>query len=130
MRAAGEHGRGGEDGEHDGILRAARYSRPMLRGAIAAALTPLAGGGAVLDESAFEPYVAFLAAHGIDGLLALGTTGEGVLFDVEERKRVAELFLAAAADAPGRRPLRRADDRGHRRASPSTLRKPARTPSP
>ena len=67
----------------------------MLRGAIAAALTPLVGGGAVLDESAFEPYVAFLAQHGIDGLLALGTTGEGVLFDLDERKRVAELFLAA-----------------------------------
>ncbi len=66
----------------------------MLRGAIAAALTPLAGAGAAIDESAFEPYVAFLAEHGIDGLLALGTTGEGVLFDREERKRVAELFIA------------------------------------
>jgi dihydrodipicolinate synthase/N-acetylneuraminate lyase len=66
----------------------------MLRGAIAAALTPLLGAGTELDESAFEPYVAFLAANGIDGLLALGTTGEGVLFDVGERKRVAELFIA------------------------------------
>lgn len=66
----------------------------MLRGAIAAALTPLAAGGAVIDEDAFEPYLAFLAAHGIDGVLALGTTGEGVLFDVDERKRIAELFLA------------------------------------
>lgn len=66
----------------------------MLSGAIAAALTPLKGGGFELDEDAFEPYVAFLAANGIDGLLALGTTGEGVLFDVDERKRVAELFLA------------------------------------
>lgn len=65
----------------------------MLRGAIAAAVTPLAGGGAVLDEDAFLPYVAFLAQHGVDGVLALGTTGEGVLLDVDERKRVAELFL-------------------------------------
>ena len=67
----------------------------MLRGAIAAALTPLRGGGFELDEDAFEPYVGFLAANGVDGLLALGTTGEGVLFDVDERKRVAELFLAS-----------------------------------
>ena len=65
----------------------------MLRGTIAAALTPLAGGGAALDEDAFAPYVAFLAEHGVDGLLALGTTGEGVLLDIDERKRVAELFL-------------------------------------
>ena len=66
----------------------------MLRGTIAAALTPLVGGGFEVDEDAFEPYVGFLAAHGVDGLLALGTTGEGVLFDVDERKRVTELFLA------------------------------------
>jgi dihydrodipicolinate synthase/N-acetylneuraminate lyase len=66
----------------------------MLKGAIAAAVTPLAGGGAVLDEDAFDPYAAFLAGHGLDGILALGTTGEGVLLDVAERKRVAELFLA------------------------------------
>jgi dihydrodipicolinate synthase/N-acetylneuraminate lyase len=70
----------------------------MLRGAIAAALTPLIGAGAGLDENAFEPYVAFLAANGIDGLLALGTTGEGVLFDVDERKRVAELFIACRGE--------------------------------
>src|SRR4029077_18316663 len=81
-----------------GILRAARYSRPVLRGAIAAALTPLIGGGALVDEDAFEPYVEFLAANGVDGLLALGTTGEGVLFDVDDRKRVAELFLACRGE--------------------------------
>ena len=71
----------------------------MLHGAIAAALTPLAGGGAAVDEAAFEPYVDFLAEHGIDGVLALGTTGEGVLFDLEERKRIARLFIDAGAGA-------------------------------
>ncbi|HZT45488.1 MAG TPA: dihydrodipicolinate synthase family protein [Gaiellaceae bacterium] len=69
----------------------------MLRGAIAAAVTPLAAGGSVLDEDAFAPYVDFLAGHGLDGLLALGTTGEGVLFGLDERKRVAELYVTAAA---------------------------------
>src|SRR5437867_3284492 len=67
----------------------------MLRGAIAAALTPLTDDGAV-DEAVFDSYLAFLASHGIDGVLALGTTGEGVLFGVEERKRIAELFVRAA----------------------------------
>lgn len=62
----------------------------MLKGAIAAAVTPL-------DEAAFRPYVDFLAGHGVDGILALGTTGEGVLFSVDERRRIAELFHEAAA---------------------------------
>jgi dihydrodipicolinate synthase/N-acetylneuraminate lyase len=69
----------------------------MLRGAIAAALTPLTAAGATLDEDAFAPYVDFLAGHGVDGLLALGTTGEGVLLDLDERGRVAELYIEAAA---------------------------------
>src|SRR3954462_4276034 len=70
----------------------------MLRGAIAAALTPLIGGGAQIDEDAGEPYVDFLARHGVDGVLALGTTGEGVLFDPDERRRIAELFIDAGRD--------------------------------
>jgi dihydrodipicolinate synthase/N-acetylneuraminate lyase len=70
----------------------------MLRGAIAAALTPLAGGGAELDEDAFGPYVDFLAAGGLDGILAMGTTGEGMLFFRDERMRIAELFIAAGRD--------------------------------
>jgi N-acetylneuraminate lyase len=67
----------------------------MLRGALAAAVTPLDGDR--IDEAAFGPYVDFLAAGGLQGMLALGTTGEGLLFDVSERKRVLELFLEAAA---------------------------------
>ena len=66
----------------------------MLRGTLAAAVTPLDGDR--LDEDAFAPYVRFLAAGGLDGLLALGTTGEGLLFRLDERKRTLELFLAAA----------------------------------
>ena len=69
---------------------------PGLRGAVAAALTPLRDGGARLDEEAFAPYVDFLAAGGLDGVLVLGTTGEGILFSVEERTRAVELFVAAS----------------------------------
>jgi dihydrodipicolinate synthase/N-acetylneuraminate lyase len=69
----------------------------MIRGALAAALTPLRDGGAALDEDAFGPYVDFLVDGGLDGILALGTTGEGILLSVTERKRVAELFLAGSS---------------------------------
>jgi dihydrodipicolinate synthase/N-acetylneuraminate lyase len=64
----------------------------VLKGALAAALTPLRDGGSALDEDAFAPYCEFLRE--LDGVLALGTTGEGILLAVEERKRVVELFVA------------------------------------
>jgi dihydrodipicolinate synthase/N-acetylneuraminate lyase len=65
----------------------------MLRGALAAAVTPLRAG--VFDLPAVGPYVDFLAAHGLDGALVLGTTGEGVLFSPEERRDVASAFVEA-----------------------------------
>ena len=68
----------------------------MLRGALAAALTPLRDAGEALDEDAIAPYVDFLATGGVDGLLALGTTGEGFLLPVEQRMRAAQLFAEAA----------------------------------
>jgi dihydrodipicolinate synthase/N-acetylneuraminate lyase len=58
---------------------------------IAAALTPLRDGGAALDLDAFEPYLEFLAGHGIDGVLALGTTGEGMNLTLDERRAALEV---------------------------------------
>jgi dihydrodipicolinate synthase/N-acetylneuraminate lyase len=69
----------------------------VLRGRLAAPVTPLRDDGAALDEDAFSPYVDFLAAGGLDGILALGTTGEGILLSSDERERAAELFIAAGA---------------------------------
>jgi dihydrodipicolinate synthase/N-acetylneuraminate lyase len=69
-----------------------------LRGAIAAAVTPLREGGRHLDAEAFGRLVGFLAGGRMDGLLACGTTGEGVLLTVDERRRATELFLAARPD--------------------------------
>ena len=68
----------------------------QLRGALAAALTPLRDAGEALDEEAIPSYVDFLAAGGVDGLLALGTTGEGFLLPLEQRMRAAQLFKEAA----------------------------------
>jgi dihydrodipicolinate synthase/N-acetylneuraminate lyase len=66
-----------------------------LRGAIAAAVTPLRDGGGALDLDSIPSLVRFLADGGVDGLLACGTTGEGVLLSVQERQRVARAFLDA-----------------------------------
>jgi dihydrodipicolinate synthase/N-acetylneuraminate lyase len=66
----------------------------MLGGALAAAVTPLRDSA--FDQAAAEPYVDFLAGHGLDGVLVLGTTGEGVLFSTDERREIATAFLAAA----------------------------------
>jgi dihydrodipicolinate synthase/N-acetylneuraminate lyase len=67
----------------------------MLRGALAASVTPLRDGGDAVDHDAFGPLVQFLVAGGLDGILALGTTGEGIMLSLTERRAVAELFLAA-----------------------------------
>jgi dihydrodipicolinate synthase/N-acetylneuraminate lyase len=70
----------------------------MLHGAIAAAVTPLRDGGSAIDDRAFGPLVRFLADGGIDGALACGTTGEGILLSVDERKRAGERFVAERSD--------------------------------
>jgi dihydrodipicolinate synthase/N-acetylneuraminate lyase len=71
--------------------------RGPLNGTVPAAVTPLRDGGASLDEDVIDPYLDFLIAHGATGVLAMGTTGEGILLDTRERLRVAERFIAAAA---------------------------------
>ena len=54
---------------------------------IAAALTPLRDGGRELDVEAIVPYLGFLSDAGIEGVLLLGTTGEGILLSLSERKK-------------------------------------------
>jgi dihydrodipicolinate synthase/N-acetylneuraminate lyase len=68
----------------------------MLRGALAASITPLIDNGNAVDADAFPSLVDFYVAAGLDGVLALGTAGEGILLSVEERRLVADLFLQAA----------------------------------
>jgi dihydrodipicolinate synthase/N-acetylneuraminate lyase len=67
----------------------------VLKGTLAAALTPLRDGGRAVDTVAIGPYVDFLAAGGVDGVFALGSTGEGVLLDDDERRTVVEAFREA-----------------------------------
>jgi dihydrodipicolinate synthase/N-acetylneuraminate lyase len=69
---------------------------PRFTGAVAAAITPLRDGGNALDDGAFGPLVAFYEASGLTGVLALGTTGEGIALGVDERRLTAERFLEQA----------------------------------
>ena len=62
---------------------------------VVAAVTPLSEDGSALDADAIPPYVAFLESHGADGIFACGTTGEGVLLTMDERRRAVEAFRAA-----------------------------------
>ncbi|MCA1588374.1 MAG: dihydrodipicolinate synthase family protein [Chloroflexi bacterium] len=75
------------------MLLADRTS-PVL---IVAAITPLTDDGVSLDEGAIAPYVEFLESHGADGIFACGTTGEGVLLSLEERRRVASAYRATVS---------------------------------
>jgi dihydrodipicolinate synthase/N-acetylneuraminate lyase len=67
-----------------------------LRGALAASITPLRDHGSALDDDAFGPLVDFFVSSRLDGILALGTAGEGIQLRVEERRRAADLFLQAS----------------------------------
>jgi dihydrodipicolinate synthase/N-acetylneuraminate lyase len=69
-----------------------------LEGALAASVTPLRDAGGDLDEAVFEPLVDFFVEAGLDGVLVLGTAGEGILLEEHERRLAADLFLQAAAN--------------------------------
>jgi dihydrodipicolinate synthase/N-acetylneuraminate lyase len=69
----------------------------LIHGLLAAALTPLRDGGAAVDLDAVAPYVDFLADGGVDGVFALGSTGEGILLETDERRAVAAAFREATA---------------------------------
>jgi dihydrodipicolinate synthase/N-acetylneuraminate lyase len=60
-------------------------------------VTPLLPEGGDFDEEAFGPLFDRYVVAELDGVLAFGTNGEGVLFTVAERKRGLRLFVEAAA---------------------------------
>jgi dihydrodipicolinate synthase/N-acetylneuraminate lyase len=84
------------DSGSDAVAGQAATSIAAMARTIAAALTPLRENGADLDEEALEPYLTFLNDGGIDGILLLGTTGEGILLTVAERRRA----ISKAVEGP------------------------------
>jgi dihydrodipicolinate synthase/N-acetylneuraminate lyase len=59
-------------------------------------VTPLTGVDGTIDGDGIARVVDFYAQAGLDGLLALGTTGEGVLFSLDERRFAADEFVTSA----------------------------------
>jgi dihydrodipicolinate synthase/N-acetylneuraminate lyase len=64
---------------------------------IPAVVTPLTPDGSGFDLDAVGPYGAFLESHGADGAFVCGTTGEGVLLGLDERRAVADAFRQAVS---------------------------------
>ena len=69
-----------------------------LHGVIAAGVTPLRDGGRTVDVDAITGLTEFLVEGGVDGVLACGTTGEGMLLDMAERRLVAEAYVSSAPE--------------------------------
>jgi len=67
----------------------------MIAGAITALITPFSAGNEI-DEKAFRHLVEWQIAEGINGLVAVGTTGESPTLSHDEHKRVIELCIKQA----------------------------------
>jgi len=65
---------------------------PQLGAILTAIVTPFGADGAV-DEQAFVDLMHHLAAHGSDGFVVCGTTGEATTLDDDEHLRVIELAV-------------------------------------
>lgn len=68
---------------------------PKTNGLVAAPFTPFHADGTLFVER-IDDYADLLARQGVVGGFVCGTTGEGPSLTLEERKRVAERWVAAA----------------------------------
>ena len=76
-------------------------SRPLLRGAFTALVTPFTADGE-LDEAAFRRLVRWQILAGIDGLVPCGTTGEAPTLSTDERERLIAATVETVAERPSR----------------------------
>ena len=63
-----------------------------IKGAITALATPMKMDGS-LDFSSLEKLIEFQISEGINGLVAVGTTGESATVDVEEHLEIISFFI-------------------------------------
>src|SRR5687767_8873117 len=72
-----------------------QFDAAKLKGAMTALVTPFTDDDAI-DVRALERIVEAQIAHGIDGLVACGTTGETPTLTADEHERVARTVIDAA----------------------------------
>jgi 4-hydroxy-tetrahydrodipicolinate synthase len=83
------------------IARTPTTSRPALRGALTALVTPFTADGE-FDEIAFRRLVRWQVLAGIDGLVPCGTTGEAPTLSADERDRLIAATVETVAERPSR----------------------------
>ena len=83
------------------IARTTTTSRPALRGALTALVTPFTPDGD-LDELAFRRLVRWQVLAGIDGVVPCGTTGEAPTLSDDERDRLIAATVETVAERPSR----------------------------
>lgn len=69
--------------------------RFKLSGILPALLTPFTRGGGNVDYEKACSFASTLADRGVDGVFVCGSTGEGLLMTLEERKQLAEEIIGA-----------------------------------
>ena len=74
----------------------------QFTGILGAVVTPLSADGSAIDEAGIRRQTDHILGNGIHGLVPGGSTGEFTTLTIAERKRSAELYIAAAA---GRGPV-------------------------
>jgi 4-hydroxy-tetrahydrodipicolinate synthase len=76
-------------------------TRPALRGALTALVTPFAADGSI-DESVLRRFIRWQVLAGIDGLVPVGTTGEAPTLTSDERDRVIAITVETVAERGSR----------------------------
>lgn len=69
-----------------------------LEGVIPAMLTPFTKGGKTVDCERAVSLASRLAKQGVHGVFLCGTTGEGLLMTLEERKKLLEIILKSVGN--------------------------------
>ena len=66
----------------------------IFKGIMPALVTPILEDRKTVDEKAARELIEALIAQGADGFYVLGSTGEGMVMDEEERMRMCEIAIS------------------------------------